>query len=406
MEKHYRKPVLADINTCTGCLACVDTCAKKALTAHYNDEGHLTYQLDSALCVECGLCEKACPVVSNYAYGVNTLKDSTPYAAWGQDKQLRSKSSSGGVFAQLAQRAISNGGVVIGASLQNNEVKHIAVDKAEDIYLLQGSKYTQSDTEGIYKVVRKHLQEGRDVLFSGLGCQVAGLLSFLGNTPYKGELYTVDLICGGVPSRFLIDYYLRESSDVVGIVAFRSKQKYEFSVKDKNGQVRVVPLSERPLPLCGFYTELTNRYSCYDCKFNGAHRKSDITIGDYWGDAEYVSEHKEGISVAVAHSEKGRNLLQQADIELREIGWDNFLMHNPRMIDGYKSTSKSKARKNLAKAFKEYPYEKILQVYANKATWHEPVQMFKKICGYLTGRIRGKLYQIKLKKNIQSLHNQ
>ena len=189
-------------------------------------------------------------------------------------------------------------------------------------------------------------------------------------------------------------------------MAFRSKQKYEFSVKDKNGQVRVVPLSERPLPLCGFYTELTNRYSCYDCKFNGAHRKSDITIGDYWGDAEYVSEHKEGISVAVAHSEKGRNLLQQADIELREIGWDNFLMHNPRMIDGYKSTSKSKARKNLAKAFKEYPYEKILQVYANKATWHEPVQMFKKICGYLTGRIRGKLYQIKLKKNIQSLHNQ
>ncbi len=406
MEKHYRKPVLADINTCTGCLACVDTCAKKALTAHYNDEGHLTYQLDSALCVECGLCEKACPVVSNYAYGVNTLKDSTPYAAWGQDKQLRSKSSSGGVFAQLAQRAISNGGVVIGASLQNNEVKHIAVDKAEDIYLLQGSKYTQSDTEGIYKVVRKHLQEGRDVLFSGLGCQVAGLLSFLGNTPYKGELYTVDLICGGVPSRFLIDYYLRESSDVAGIVAFRSKQKYEFSVKDKNGQVRVVPLSERPLPLCGFYTELTNRYSCYDCKFNGAHRKSDITIGDYWGDAEYVSEHKEGISVVVAHSEKGRNLLQQADIELHVIGWDNFLMHNPRMIDGYKSTSKSKARKNLAKAFREYPYDKILQVYANKATWREPVKMISKIWRYIVGLANGKIYRIHLKKIVQNLIQQ
>lgn len=406
MEKHYRKPVLADIHTCTGCLACVDTCAKKALTAHYNEEGHLTYQLDSALCVECGLCEKTCPVVSNYAYGVNTLKDSTPYAAWGRDKQLRTKSSSGGVFAQLAQWVIKNGGVVIGASLQNNEVKQIAVDKAEDIYLLQGSKYTQSDTEGIYKVVRKNLQEGRDVLFSGLGCQVAGLLSFLGNRPYKGELYTVDLICGGVPSRFLIDYYLRENSDVAEIVAFRNKQKYEFSVKDKNGQVRVVPLCERPLPLCGFYTELTNRYSCYDCKFNGAHRKSDITIGDYWGDAEYVSEHKEGISVVVAHSEKGRNLLQQADIELHVIGWDNFLMHNPRMIDGYKSTSKSKARKNLATAFREYPYEKILQVYANKATWREPVKMISKIWRYIVGLANGKIYRIHLKKIVQNLIQQ
>ena len=399
-------PTLADIHICTGCLACVDTCAKNALTAHYNDEGHLTYMIDASLCVECGLCEKTCPVVSDYAYGKNTLKASQPFAAWGNEKQLRSYSSSGSVFAHLAKHIINNGGIVVGASLQNNEVKHIAVQKAEDIYLLQGSKYTQSNTEGIYKTVRKCLQEGTDVLFSGLGCQVAGLLSFLGDSAHKGELYTIDLICGGVPSRFLIDYYLHENPDVTEIVAFRNKQKYEFSVKDKEGKVRVVPLSERPLPLCGFYTELTNRYSCYDCKFNGAHRKSDITIGDYWGDTKYVSEHKEGISVAVAHSENGKKLLEQADIELHEIDWDNFLMHNPRMIDGHKRTSKSRARKILAKAFREYPYEKILQVYANKATWHEPGLMIKKILGYLAGHISGRVYMLRLKKTIQSLHNQ
>lgn len=397
---------LANQQHCTGCLACVDSCANKALTACYDDEGHLTYQLNKSLCVACGLCQKVCPVVSGFMYGKNSLRASQPYAAWAKDNHLRAKSSSGGVFAALAKFVLKGGGVVVGASLQGNTVKHIVITQEEEIALLQGSKYTQSNTEGIYRAVRTFLKEGRDVLFAGLGCQVAGLLSYLGELTYRGNLYTVDLICGGVPSRFLIDHFLRENPGVAEIVAFRNKQKYEFSVRDKTGGVRVVPLSDRPLPLCGFYTELTNRYSCYDCQFAGAHRKSDITIGDYWGDNEYESEHRNGISVAVAHSEKGKELLCRSELELHEIGWDNFLMHNPRMIDGYKETSKSKARKKLALAFQEYPYEKILQVYANKATWHEPVLMLKKICGYMVGRIKRDLYRRQLKEIIKKLHDE
>jgi len=397
-------PNLANNDWCTGCLACVDTCAKGALSSRYNEEGHLTYKLDARMCVECGLCEKACPVVSNFSYGVNILKDSKPFAAWGKDNILRLKSSSGGVFAQLAKQVIINGGLVVGASFQKNYVRHVVVDKVDDIYLLQGSKYTQSNPEGIYRTVRRLLQEGRKVLFSGLGCQIAGLLSFLGDKSYKGELYTVDLICGGVPSRFLIDYYLRNNPDVEEIVAFRNKQKYEFSVKDSTGKVRIVPLNERPLPLCGFYTELTNRFSCYDCRFNGAHRKSDITIGDYWGDTQFTQEHKKGLSVVVVHTKKGETLLRKSDIEYHEIEWDNFLFHNPRMIDGYKNTSKTKARKYLSNAFREYSYEQILHVYANKATWHEPMLMINKIWRYTVGRVKGKLYSIRLKKKIRRLH--
>jgi hypothetical protein len=76
------------------------------------------------------------------------------------------------------------------------------------------------------------------------------------------------------------------------------------------------------------------------------------------------------------------------------------------MIDGYKSTSKSKARKNLAKAFREYPYDKILQVYANKATWREPVKMISKIWRYIVGLANGKIYRIHLKKIVQNLIQQ
>ena len=399
-------PKLADNYKCTGCLACVGACTKGALALCYNEEGHLFYKIDATLCVECGLCEKTCPVVSGFKYGNNILTESQPFAAWCKDDGLRAKSSSGGVFAGLAKFVIEQGGVVIGASLEHNEVKHIIIETIDDIYRLQGSKYTQSNTDGIYKITRQYLREGRTVLFSGLGCQVAGLLSYLGNKEYAGKLYTVDLICGGVPSRFIIDKYLEQNPEVKEIAGFRNKGNYEFSVICTDGNKQVVPLSDRPFPLCGFYTELTNRYSCYDCQYNGAHRKSDITIGDYWGDTEYLQEHKKGISVAVAHSDKGRNILTLANIEIHEIGWENFLLHNPRMIDGYKRASKSKARRNLAHAFAEYPYEKLLQIYANKATMREPWLMAKKIWRYMIGRIMGKMYRKQLKEKINSLHNQ
>ena len=399
-------PQLADKYGCTGCMACVDACSKQALTPSYNDEGHLTYKLDITLCVECGLCEKICPVVSGFQYGTNELKLSQPYAAWAENNVLRSKSTSGGVFAGLAKYIIGQGGVAVGASLLHNDVRHIAIEAEEDIIKLQGSKYTQSNTDGIYKVVKGLLLQGKTVLFSGMGCQVAGLLSYLGNKQYPGTLYSIDLICGGVPSRFLIDAYLKKNPQVDEIVAFRNKSSYEFSVKSEKGEVSVVPLSEKPFPLCGFYTELTNRYSCYDCSFNGAHRQSDITIGDYWGDKEYPEEHEKGLSIAVAHSVRGIDLLHKAELEVRETGWKDFLMNNSRMIDGYNSASRKKARRNLANAFAEYSYEKLLQVYANKATWHEPLLMIKKILKYLTGKICGCLYRINLKKKIRKLEEQ
>lgn len=395
-------PRLADIKTCTGCLVCVDTCPRKALLSCFNHEGHLFYSINEALCIDCGLCEKKCPVVSGYKYGKNVLNESLPYAAWSNDEQLRVKSTSGGIFASLAKYIIEHGGLAIGAQLLNNEVRHIQIDCIDDIYKLQGSKYAQSNTDGIYKVVISRLKEGRDVLFSGLGCQIAGLLSYIGNIQYSGKLYTVDLICGGVPSHFIIDKYLENNSEVKEIVAFRNKGRYEFSIVDKNDRVRVVPIKERPFPLCGFYTELTHRYSCYNCRFNGAHRKSDITIGDYWGDTEYCDEHSKGVSVAVAHSLNGNELLKNSEITLHRIGWKNFLAHNPRMIDGVKTKYKSKERKQLAVAFSSRSYDDLLRMYANKASWQEPFAMIKKIFRYIKGLLEKKMFLIKLHRFIKT----
>lgn len=395
-------PKLADIFNCSGCLSCVDSCNTGALFSRWNEEGHLTYGFVADKCVNCHRCERNCPAVNGYVHGSNELRLSTPYAAWCKDEKLRARSTSGGVFAALAVTVLRKGGIVVGASMQNNEIKHIIIDKEEDLHLLQGSKYAQSDTTGVYSQVYEYLKDNKLVLFSGLGCQVAGLLNYLPRNKQFSKLYTIDLICGGVPSRYLITKYLdRESHKIKEIFSFRNKNVYEFSVVNQEGKNEVIPLSLRPLPLCGFYAELTNKYACYDCRYVGAHRQSDMTIGDYWGDEEFLNEHPRGLSIAVAHSQKIKSLLIESNAELHEVGWDVFLLHNTRMVYGKNSRGNSSRRRRLAKSINNDSYDKFVIDYANGATLAHPVYFLRKVIEYLLGRIKKdkrKQYVIKLLK--------
>lgn len=374
-------PNLPSTISCTGCFACVDACPTKALTRSVNAEGHYFYDLDKLICIDCHRCERVCPVSDDeYLYGVNDLALSSPYAAWCLDKDLRRNSTSGGVFAALAKRTLGNGGTVVGAAIVDNFVKHVLIEDITSLPLLQGSKYTQSNTNGIYKDVLKQLKNGRKVLFSGTGCQVAGLLRFLPTSLDTSNLITVDLVCGGVPSNFLIDYYLLKNRDSVrGIAGFRNKEKYEFTVFDKKGDKKVIPLSKRPLPLCGFYTELTNRYSCYDCQFAFTHRKADLTIGDLWGDTHYKEQHENGLSLVIAHTDKGIKALKESEIEINRADWAEILPFNPRIAYGKNILGGTRARKQLSKAFKEDNYQKILDNYANDASFKRPLSIVKKL---------------------------
>lgn len=381
-------PQLADIRNCSGCLACVDTCAHGALYSRWNEEGHLTYGVVEDKCVNCHRCENSCPAINGYVYGENNLHLSRPYAAWCTDDNLRSTSTSGGAFAAIAKKVLLDGGVVIGACMIDSIVRHRSITTVGDLHLLQGSKYAQSDTSGIYKETLDYLKEGRTVVFSGLGCQIAGLMNFLPRNKMFENLFTIDLICGGVPSRALITRYLEHEAEYVqSIAGFREKSQYQFSVYNKQNEQAVIPLATRPLPLCGFYTELTNKYICYDCKDVGAHRHSDITIGDYWGDKEYTAEHKKGLSIIVVHSDKSLKMLRFCEMMLHPVKWDDFLMHNTRMVYGKNDGAKQRRRKRLAEAIKNDSYDKFVIDYANGATPKQPLYFARKLWCYMLSRI-------------------
>ena len=166
-------PKLVEIDKCCGCAACANKCAKGAITMQPNKEGFLHPVIDTSLCVECGLCEKACPGLEPAKADGNYPK---AFIVHHKDDAVRYQSTSGGAFTAIAQEVINRGGVVFGAIMTEElKVKHDCVATVEDLAKFRNSKYVQSEIGDCYKRAKKLLTEGRMVCFSGTPCQINGV---------------------------------------------------------------------------------------------------------------------------------------------------------------------------------------------------------------------------------------
>lgn len=220
---------------CCGCAVCSDRCPMNAILMKENTEGYVVPVIDAALCTDCGQCAKVCPQM-NGSQGRIYQKQS--YVCFDSNTDREGRSSSGGMFALIATYILEKEhGVVYGAAMvYENDIlqcKHKRIENTKDLHLLQGSKYMQSHTNGIYKQVKDDLKSGRTVLFSGTSCQVAALKRFVGENDY---LFTVDLVCHGVPSDKLFRDYIHfvelKNHCRVTNVSFRNKGYYHFGKED------------------------------------------------------------------------------------------------------------------------------------------------------------------------------
>lgn len=302
---------------CCGCSACFSVCPKNAIAMQEDTEGFVFPQINQKLCVECGLCRKICNFQNRIAYSV----DHQAYAAVTKDKFLLMKSSSGGIFATLAKEFIKSGGYVSGAVYdQKFRVQHIVSNSISDIYRMQGSKYVQSMSGTVFSQVRELLDAGEHVMFSGTPCQVDGLYGFL-QKDYE-NLYTIDIVCHGVPSNQLFQKYLEfeeKKHGKIEVIKFRDKQ-YGWGtngiIKFKNYKKKINSASSEYYYL--FNEGSVFRDACYSCKYAGLDRPADITLGDYWGiektDFELLKtnhlDEKKGISLILSNSLKGSKLLE------------------------------------------------------------------------------------------------
>lgn len=328
---------ISDKSLCCGCTACVSVCPASCIVMRRDREGFDYPVANPDRCLNCGLCEKICPVLNPPP----RTEPMVSYAARCED--ILERVSSGGVFQLLAEEIINQNGVVCGAALDHScAVEHREVETIKELDALRGSKYVQSELYSIYEDVRCRLDEQCKVLFSGTPCQIAGLKVFLkGDHPH---LYTVDIACHGVPSPGLWEKYrtalVKKHSSVLKSVDFRDKSdgwrhyniRYEFEDK----QVKVSRMKDPYLAL--FLQNMTLRPSCYDCRLRNGHSGSDITLADLWSVAGTMPELNDdrGVSGVLINTEKGRLLYDRIAGRLigREVMAEAVMAENGGFASG------------------------------------------------------------------------
>jgi len=277
------------------------------------------------------------------------------YVAFGQNKTLTEKSSSGGIFASLANNILSNGGVVYGAAMMYEDdklqCKHIRIDKVDDLHLIQGSKYVHSRTSGVFQSVKKDLDSGLTVLFSGSSCQVFALKHFVGENE---KLYTVDLVCHGVPKDNVfydyIDYLERKAHRRIVGMSFRSKRKYNLYILERNSVGKTserVITSRKSAYYQMFLQRAGYREACYNCRWASLAKPGNITLGDFIPRKDEVEKYgfdkSETYSSIIVHDSKGNTLIKTTpNLKLVQVTIDEMLSHHGNLKQPSSVTPKGK----------------------------------------------------------------
>lgn len=337
---------LADRQACTGCSACFAVCQSGALSMVEDAEGFLRPLIDVAKCVGCGLCRKACPLLTGKQHKV----EPECFAARTRDEKLLISSSSGGIFGELTQWALSENGVVFGCvmELPRSVAHHVMGDTAGKVAAMRGAKYVQSDVRNTFKECRDSLSAGKKVLFTGTPCQIAGLLSFLGRE--SESLLTMEIICHGVSSPSVFDKYLREicGDNRIRNVLFRKKGggftwKHPGFAIGISGRTKTAPLHGNPY-FSAFSNELAARPSCSECRFKSGTSGADFTVGDFWGirHVREIDDDDKGMSVVFLNTPKAKLVFRKLKgrLESHPLSYRQAVEGNPSYAKSFPPHSK------------------------------------------------------------------
>lgn len=308
-----------------------------------DNEGFFYPTVNNNVCVNCGLCDLVCPILTNPE---RTRREISTYAAQNYNTILREQSSSGGIFTLLAERTLQNGGVVYGAAFDEScySVGHIAITNVEELYKLRLSKYLQSDKKNIFADTEKELKAGKQVLFSGTPCEIAGLKCYLGKE--YGNLLCIDLACHGVPSQKIWESHLKSFEKKFGgkvnEVNFRDKThniRHHRIIQTAEGKEIIFSKATDPYMLL-FLRNYSLRPACYHCSFKGDNYYSDITLGDFWGIESVYPEMQDGLgtSLVITRTEQGLNALYEIEsqIHLKKTEFSIAARNNTALVDSVK----------------------------------------------------------------------
>lgn len=331
---------VCELNMCNGCMACVEKCHRNAITIK-DDLKYYNALIDTKKCVDCGLCTKVCPRENDN----DMSKPKWWYQGWA-DSEIREHASSGGAASAIIRAFIKNGGYVASCLFDSGKFVFEVTNEMAVARKFAGSKYVKSNPKKIYGKIQSLLKANQKVLFIGLPCQVAAVNQFIKD---KTNLVTADLICHGTPSPYLLKKCLQEYGHDINTLTdinFRIKSLYELNRDGKP----IAAFHTMDNYLIAFLHSYDYTENCYSCKFATLDRVSDITLGDSWG-TELSGEVKNGVSLILCQSEKGKELIESAGLNLLDVDINNAISHNEQLN---KPSKCSKSRDQFFENYNRY----------------------------------------------------
>lgn len=302
-----KMPKITNLGTaCTGCAVCAYACPSKAIRMTPTKDAFPAPEIDASVCSSCGVCETVCPALNE--------PRRLPASFWAlrcRDEALLRKSTSGGAFSLLSEAILRQNGLVCGAVMDTSWiVKHRVSDNTAP---MRKSKYIQSDISGALPEIKRALNKGTTVFFTGTPCQCDAVRTLFNESSL---LWTAALICRGVQSpKLWADYvaWLEKDGKLTA---------YDFRAKITDNDAHTVTYAINGKETAVSYYEdrfsriyskcLNLRPSCYKCRYSSPNNPCDFTIGDFWGVEKVypeLNDHK-GVSLVITHTDRAAKMLQ------------------------------------------------------------------------------------------------
>ncbi len=324
---------------CCGCTACHDICPKKAIKINQNEAGFLYPVINHSQCIKCNLCDKVCPILNISNENHNIIRC---VAGYSKDSELVQGSTSGGISTTLSLAFLNKKGIVYGASYNSDfkKVSTIRVNQLNQLDKIKGSKYVQSDKRGIYELVRKDLENKKDVLFTGTPCEIAAIKSYL-KRDYE-NLFTCEIVCHGPTSPKALKKFVEYEEKLHKSLISSFNMRYKQNGWGRTNTILRIGFCDRQIEIQNLYETMIGkafyympRESCYRCRFKINKSVADITVGDFWGadiNSQYYNTN--GTSIIFIHTKKGDEQIKKLrDFFYEEVNFDDAIVNNNSVVN-------------------------------------------------------------------------
>lgn len=243
-------------------------------------------------------------------------------AAWTTNRVILLSSSSGGIFPELANRMLAQGGLVAGVVMDGTQAVYTLSDDPCVVERMRGSKYIPASPAPVIRELKQ--DSSRPVLFSGLPCHI----EIVKKTCSTENMILVDIKCHGLPRAGIWEAHIQKVAGDRHITAIRFRDKSAGWEDGRIGQSLIVEFGDGDVYdefdsyIQGYMDRSLLRESCTRCTRD---RCGDITLGDFWG-VPRTHRNIFGTSLVHLNTEKGIAFFQSVPtIQYRPVRFYHYL---------------------------------------------------------------------------------